>query len=73
MKYLRHDPLDSNVFNTYFKFQVSVVHTKRNIYVQKIKVKKLFFRYIVRSTWELFVYLHGFIPLNRLHILYQIL
>ena len=29
-----------------------------NIHVQKIKIKKHFFRYILHLAWELFVYFH---------------
>ena len=36
--YLRHSSLKSNVFNRYVKFQVWVVHTKMDLYVQQIKV-----------------------------------
>ena len=56
MKNLRHSSLNSNVVNAYVKFQGCVMHNKRDIHVQKIKVKKHFFRYILHSAWELFVY-----------------
>ena len=58
MNHLRHGSLDSNVFYTYVKFQVCVVHKKRDIHVQKIKVKNIFFRYILHLARELFVYFH---------------
>ena len=44
MKNLRHSSLHSNVFKVYVKFQVWIMHDERDIDVQKIKVKNLFFR-----------------------------
>ena len=44
MKNLRHSSLDSNVFNMYGKYQVGGIYNKKDIHVQKIKVKKLIFR-----------------------------
>ena len=38
--------VDSKVRNKYAKFQVWILHSKRDLYVQKIKVKKSIFRYI---------------------------
>ena len=45
-KNLRHSSLDSNVFNTYVKFQVWVVRTKGDMHFQKIKLKNIFSRYV---------------------------
>ena len=45
--------LNSNVLNINVKFQAYVLHSKRDIYVQKIKVKKLMFRYIPPSLKEM--------------------
>ena len=56
MKNLRQSSLNSNVFNAYVKFQMCVMHNKRDNHVQKIKNKNFFFRYILHSAWELFVY-----------------
>ena len=40
MKNLRHSSLHSNVFSMYQRFQAYSVHSKGDIHVQKIKVKK---------------------------------
>ena len=46
MKNLRHSSLDSNIFNMYGKYQVGGTYSKKDINVQKIKVK-LIFRYVI--------------------------
>ena len=51
MKSLRQGSLKNNVFNSNVKFQVWVVHSKRDIHVQKIKV----FEYIFLSFKEMIV------------------
>ena len=40
---LRHSSLLSNVFSMYQRFQAYIVHSKGDIHVQKIKVKKYIF------------------------------
>ena len=40
---LRHSSLHSNVFSMYQKFQAYIVHSKGDMYVQKIKVKRIHF------------------------------
>ena len=42
MQHLRHSSLHSNAFSMYQKFQAYYVHSKGDIYVQKIKVKNTF-------------------------------
>ena len=48
----RHSSLHNNVVNTYVKFQFGIMHSKRDIYVQKIKVPKIIFRYIPHSLYS---------------------
>ena len=40
IKILRHSSLTSDVFNVHLKFQICNFYNKRDIHVQKIKVKK---------------------------------
>ena len=40
MKNLRHTSLERNVYNTYAKVGICRINSKREIHVQKIKVKK---------------------------------
>ena len=47
MKNLRHNSLDSNVLNMYGKYQVGGMYNKRDIHVQKIKIKKQIFRFVL--------------------------
>ena len=58
MKNLRHSSLHSNVFSMYQKSQAYYVHSKRDIYVQKIKVKKYIFVYSYPYLLNQDVYLH---------------
>ena len=58
IKNLRHCSLHSNVFSMYHKFQAYNVHSKRDIYVQKIKVKKYIFVYSYPYLLNQDVYLH---------------
>ena len=44
---LRHNSLDLNVFYMFLKFQNCTCNTKRDIDVQKIKVKNVFFELTV--------------------------
>ena len=57
-KNLGHSSLNSNVLNINVKFQAYVVHSKRDIYVKKIKVQKLMFRYIPPSLKEMTTHLY---------------
>ena len=43
LKNLRHGSLHDNVFSVYKKFQAYNVYTKRDMHLQKIKVKKYIF------------------------------
>ena len=60
IKILRHSSLDSNVNNTYAKFHSWNLHSKRDMYVQKIKVKKSIFRYIYHYLRSFISYLQFF-------------
>ena len=73
---LRHGCLHNNVFSMYQKFQAYTVHSKGDIYVQKIKVKnyilvysypyllnqEVYFHiiYIIRKTSYSFLYVLNF-------------
>ena len=56
IKILRHSSLNSNALNTHVKFQAWVMHIKRDIRVQKIKLKKIIFKYIRHSFSVSIVY-----------------
>ena len=58
MKNLRHSSLHSNVFSMYHKIQAYYVHSKGDIDVQKIKVKKYIFVYSYPYLLNQDVYLH---------------
>ena len=58
MKILRHISLNNNVLNRYGKFQLWVMHIKRVIHVQKIKVQKIIFKYISFSRKKLIINFH---------------
>ena len=47
MKDLRHDSLHINVFYKYVKFYGWEMNVKRDISVQKIKVKKSIFKFLI--------------------------
>ena len=46
---LRHSSLDQDVISVYWRFQMSNYYSKRNIDVQKIKVKNAFFEFSALS------------------------
>ena len=56
MENLRHSSLNSNVFNIYRK--VSDSYSKKDIDIQKIKVKKYIFGYISHFLMDLNYYFH---------------
>ena len=58
MKNLRHSSLHSNVFSMYQRFQAYNVHSKGDIHVQKIKVKKYIFVYSYPYLLNQDVYFH---------------
>ena len=58
IKDLRHSSLHSNVFSMYHKFQAYIVHSKGDIHVQKIKVKKYIFVYSFPYLLNQKVYFH---------------
>ena len=75
MKNLRHSSLHSNVFSMYQRFQAYYVHSKGDMYVQKIKVKKYIFVYSYPNLLNQDVYFHityipGLISLERHHTLF---
>ena len=43
---LLHSSLKNNVFSAHVKFQCWIVHSERDIHVQRIKVQTIFFEYI---------------------------
>ena len=55
---LRHSSLHSNVFSMYQEFQAYILHSKGDIYVQKIKVKKYIFVYSYPYLLNQEVYFH---------------
>ena len=55
---LRHSSLHSNVFSVYQKFQAYIAHSKEDIYVQKIKVKKYIFVYSYPYLLNQEIYIH---------------
>ena len=55
---LRQSSLNSNVFNTYIKFELFDLYGKKDIEVQKIKVKKYIFGYISHFLMDLNYYFH---------------
>ena len=58
IKNLRHSSLHSNVFSMYQRFQVHNEHNKKDMHVQKIKVKKYIFVYSYPYLFNQDVYLH---------------
>ena len=74
IKNLRYSSLHSNVFSMYHKFQAYYVHSKGDIYVQEIKVKKYIFVYSYPYLLKQDVYLHIIYiirkaPYSILHVL----
>ena len=58
MKDLRHSSLHSDVFSMYQKSKAYYVHSKGDMYVQKIKVKKYIFVYSYPYLLNQDVFLH---------------
>ena len=58
IKKLRHSSFHSNIFSMYQRFQAYNVHSKGDVYVQKIKVKKYIFAYSYPYLLNQDVYFH---------------
>ena len=58
MKNLRHNSLHSNVFSMYQRSQAYSLHSKGDIHIQKIKVKKYIFVYSYTYLLNQYVYFH---------------
>ena len=70
VKNLIHSSLNGDGFNMYAKFQVWDAHNEIDIQIQKIKVKKIFFRHVSLTLsgngLSFFIYFTSF---GKLHIL----